>query len=187
MNRIKPKHLFVQHKKTYYSTKITSFVEKIRGRRAVDDIKLISKIIRHVLMTDTFEKNIPAILTTCCDLSEGKKLHSCANWPLPTQQYTNRHWVHTTYLDSQTPKQPLLLASCRRCLLLAIRVGFLRGYIQLVFGVIPRLRPFPSWLGGCSWAFCSFRWHDLRSEGVIGKKGISMNGFGACQSPTLHI
>lgn len=113
-----------------------------------------------------------------------KKLRSCANWPLPIQQYTQRHWVNTTYLDSQTPKHPLLLASCRRCLLLAIGVGFLRGYIQLVFGVIPRLRPFPSWLGGGSWALCRFRWHDLKSEGVIGKKGISMSGFCACQSPS---
>lgn len=45
----------------------------------------------------------------------------------------------------------LLLASCRRCLLLGRRGGFLEGGgIQLVLGVIPGLRPLPSAPGGGS-------------------------------------
>lgn len=56
--------------------KITSFDEKIRGRSALDDIKIISKIMRHLLMTDTLEKNTAAILPTCWDLSKGQKSSS---------------------------------------------------------------------------------------------------------------
>lgn len=96
------------------------------------------------------------------------KVPSCSTWPLLIKEYTQRHWVNTTYLDSQTPKHPLLLASCRRCLLLGHWSCFLEGgYIQLVFGVIPRLRPFRSLLGGGGRAFCSFRWHDFKSKVII--------------------
>lgn len=62
----------------------------------------------------------------------------------------------------QTPKHPLLLTICRRCLL-AIGVRFFKGYVQLVFGVIPRLRSFPSRLGS-SYTFRRFGCHDLESK-----------------------